>query len=92
MAIPPIISSTAYFTIADARLRHVPRRNRRAFAFFHLYENAVISAVPQTMSASPNPACHDSRSCKKSQANAIDTTIESLSICTTMLTWPVCIA
>lgn len=92
MAIPPIISSTAYFTIVDAGLRYALRRNRRTFASSRPYGNAVINAVPQTMSASPNPARHDSRSCKNSQANAIDATIESLSICTTMLTWPVCIA
>ena len=84
--------STAYFTIANAGLRYAARKGPRTRVLSRPYGNAVIAAVPQTMSASPTPARHDNRSCKNSQANAIDTTIESLSICTTMLTWPACIA
>ena len=56
------------------------------------YAKAVIAPVPATMSTRPTEALWDSRSPRTSHANAIEATIESLSICTTVLTTPVCSA
>ena len=56
------------------------------------YAKTVIATVPATMSARPREALRVSRSPRTSHANATDATIESLSICTTALTTPVCSA
>ncbi len=56
------------------------------------YDQMVIARVGMTMRARPAAARLVRRSPKTARANAIETRIESLSIWTTTLTWPVCTA
>lgn len=90
---------------AEARDVYIVKRHGRAgicrlsricerldLAWHRCYFQIASAAVPRTMKARPMALRRESLSLNARRANSTDTTIDSLSICTTTLTWPVAMA